>query len=132
MKGHKGGSETGGKSSLRLGNAGLGTSHFGGISGQKMVHGLVRGQFGNRRQYPEGITGEHDDIGGMPTHAGADDIGYMGDRIRGTGIFSERVVIHIYPAAYRIDGDVFEDGAEPSGGLIDFWLRFPGKLDDLG
>jgi len=64
MQRQEGFAEAGRKCRLRLGNAPLGASHLGGVAGEEVIHRLLFGQFGDRRQNPEGVTGEEDNVFG--------------------------------------------------------------------
>ncbi len=54
------------------------------------------------------------------------------DRVGTAAVFGEAVVIKIDLAGYGIDDDIFEHGAEPLGGGIDFRFGFGRQADHLG
>ena len=129
---HERGPETGAKGGAGLGDAFFGAGHFGGVAGEEMIHRLFRGEFGHRRQDAEGIAGEHDDILGMTAEALPVGVSDMADGVGGPGIFGEGVVIQIYAAGIAVKADIFQNGAETPGGLVDVGFGAGRQTDDFG
>ncbi len=68
----------------------------------------------------------------MIAHTGAHDILEMGDGIRGPSVLSEAIVIQVQAARGQVDAYIFQDGAEPPGAFINFWLRGRTQPDHFG
>lgn len=50
---------------LRFRHTILSAGHLGGVTGNEVEHGLLRGELGDRRQHTTGVAGQEDDVGGM-------------------------------------------------------------------
>lgn len=132
MEGKEGLSEARGECRLGLGDAVFGASHFGGVAGDEVEHGLLRGELGDGRQDAAGVAGEEDDVGRVASGE-AGDLGF-GDVVNwvGTsGILRESGVVVICLAGFGVEDDVFEDRAE-SDGVEDVGLLFGGEVDAFG
>jgi len=60
------------------------------------------------------------------------DIGDVGQRVGGAGIFSKGVISQVNPAGMGINCHIFQNGTEAAGRLVDLRFGFFGEIDDLG
>jgi hypothetical protein len=96
-----------------------------------VVHGLARGEFGDRREDTIGIAGEEEDSVGVVSKGLLLVVGDVVDRIGDTTILSLLGVVKV---------DLFGDGVDhhilqeciASNGSIDIWLSLLGEADGLG
>ena len=95
-----------------------------------MVHRLRRAEFGDRRQYAEGVAGEENDVGRLAGLARDTRVADVFDRVAGAGVAGQRGVVVLYFVVFVV-GDVFQHGAEFDG-AEDFRLFFCGEVDDFG
>src|ERR1700681_3264337 len=78
--------EAGTEGGLRLLHAALRTRDFGRVSGQAVVHRLLRAEARNWRQYSECISRQKDDVLRMSTASPFDEVANVVKRIRSAGI----------------------------------------------
>lgn len=129
---HERTAEAGAEGGLRLFDAFLGAGNFGGVAGQKMIHGLLGRQAGNGRQHTKGVGGQKDHILGMPPHAAGLVVAQLAEQVGSARVFGDGVVRQVDLARLKIDHHVFEDGAEAAGHGEDFGLVGGAETDDLG
>jgi len=86
--------EARGKGGLGLGNALLGSSHLGGVTGDEVVHGLLLVQLGDGRQHAAGVAGEQHDVLRVLVRD-ARDLGVLDvlDRVCAAGVLGKGVVV---------------------------------------
>ena len=113
-----------------LAHIGLGTAQCGGVPGHEVVHGLGRGQPGDRREHTKGIGGEENNRLGVSAHAARNLIRDVVERIRAPGVFGNGIVVVIRDAGFGIDRDVFDDRTELDR-VPDQRLAFLAHLDAL-
>jgi hypothetical protein len=63
---HERRAEAGAERRLRLVHAPLGAGHLRGVAGEEVVHRLLGRQLRDRRQHPEGVGRQHDDVARVP------------------------------------------------------------------
>src|SRR5574337_837603 len=97
-----------------------------------MVHRLRRIELGDRRQNPEGVAGQHDDVARMAGPTGGRGVGDKGQRIGDAGVLGLRFVVEIGNAQFRVEDDVLHHRAEALGRRIDLGLGLARELDRLG
>ena len=68
----------------------------------------------------------------VPGSASARHVGNVADRISSARILRERRVVEIDPTMVAVDGDVFQNGAEPARRFVDFRLAGFRKADHFG
>lgn len=132
VKGEERLSEAGREGGLGLGDALLGTRHLGGVTGDKVEHGLLRGEFRDRGQDTAGVASEEDDVGWV---AGGDarDLCVLDvlDGVGAAGVLCEGRVLVVDLTGDGVEDDVLEDGAEADG-VEDVGLLLGGEADALG
>src|SRR5712671_2627810 len=116
---------------LRLLHAALRARDFGRVSGQEVVHRLVRGESRNWRQYSECISGQEDDILRMTTAPAFDEVANVVERIGSARVLRDGLVVKPDRLGGRIEHYVLEDGAEHLGRAIDLRLALGSEVDDL-
>ena len=117
--------------SLWLGHALFGASNLRGVSREEVVHRLCWSEPGNRRQHPESIGRQHNDVPRVTSHAFAGRIRNVADGIGGPRVLRERCVVEVEPPSCAIHAHVLQDGPKLSRGLVDLRLRLCGKMDNL-
>ena len=131
MPNHEGRAEAGGEGGGRFGDAHFRARDFGGVAGDEVEHGLFGGEFGDGRQYAEGVAGEEDDVGGLACGAGDARVADVFDGVGAPGVFGDAGVAVVNDAAVFVVDDVFEDGAEGER-TEDVRLFFGGEVDGFG
>ena len=130
-QGHERRSEAGREGRGGLGDARLGSGDLGGVAGQELVHGLLRGQPGDGRQHPEGVAGQHDDGLGVPSLLARLGVVDEVERVGRPRVLGQLGVVQIQ-GAVRAQGHIFQDGPEAVGGREDLRLGGFRQMDDLG
>ncbi|QTK80153.1 hypothetical protein AT6N2_C2567 [Agrobacterium tumefaciens] len=128
---HEGCAKACGEGGFRLGHALFRAGDLCGVTGEEVVHGLLRRQPGDRRQHAEGVGRQHDDRPWMAGNAGLRRIRDEVQRISAAGVFRQRVIVEVRNAVF-VQHDVFQNRAETVGRSVDFWLGFSRKFDRLG
>ena len=131
-QGHERATETGAERGLRLHDPLFGPGHLGGISGEEVVHRLVGRHGGDRRKHPEGVRRQHHDMLRMSDGAAGGHPRDGGERVGGTGVFREGVVVQVDPPFLDVHSHVFEDRPEHPGRPMDLRLHPGGEADHLG
>ena len=104
------------ESSLGLSDTLLGTCHLGGVTGNEVVHDLLVGQLGNRRNDTTGITSEQNNVGGVGVgEAGNQSIGNVLNGVRNSGVLSEGLVLVVNDTGGRVENNVLKNGTEADG-----------------
>ena len=132
MQRHEGGAKARTESRRGLGDAFLGARNLGGVSAQKMVHGLGFGQSADGRQYSESVTCQEDHILRMTGGPSKIDIAQMIEWVASSSVFGQRVVVEVDASSLRITDDVLEDGSESPGCGVDVRFPFWIESDDFG
>ena len=97
-----------------------------------MIHRLLRGQPGDRRQHAEGIGGQQNHVRRRWPQVLFAGVGNELDRVGAAGILGLAVVGEVEHAGVGIHGDVFQDRAEHLRGCVDLRLALGRKVDHLG
>ena len=95
-----------------------------------MVHCLRRVQFADRWQDTKGITREHDDVGGVPAHAGEFGIGDKLDWVGTSSVFRLFGTGIVDFARVLVEHDVFKNGTKLDG-VKDFRFFFVRQINAL-
>lgn len=132
VKSQEGLSEARREGSLGLSDTILSTSHLGGVTGDEVEHGLLRGELGNGRQDTAGITGEQNDVAGVVVA----DTGNLGvvdvlNRVGATGVLSKGGIIVVNNAGDGVENGVLKNGAEADG-VENIGLLLGGETNALG
>ena len=128
---HERGSEAGAERGPGLRDPAFRSRHLGRVARQEVIHRGRRRQARDRRQHAESVGGEHHDLTRMPAPPGRHVRIDGRERIRPPRILGDRVIIEIQSAGHRIDGHVFEHGAEPLRRGVNLRLRLGREPDHL-
>ena len=102
------------------------------VTGQEVVASLLGGQFADRREDAESVTGEHDDVLGLALDGARNaSVGNKVDGVSATGVLGDADIIVVGLARNDVVYDVLEDGTEADS-VVDLWLLFGRKVDALG
>lgn len=132
VKGKEGLGEAGGEGGLGLGDALLGTGHFGGVAGDEVVHCLFGGQLGDWRKDTTGIARKEDNVLGVLV-GDAGDLGVLNvlDGVGAAGVLGQGVVVVVNNTGDGVEDNVLEDGAEADG-TKNIRLLLGGETNALG
>ena len=86
----------------------------------------------HRRQHPEGVAGQHDDVLGMPSQPIPGGVGDVADGVGSPGVFRQRVVIQIQASGHAFKAHIFQDGAKAPCSFINLRLGGRRQFNDLG
>ena len=121
-KRQKRGAEAGTERCLGLRHPSFSAGDFRCIARQKVIHRPFERQPRNRGQDAKGIGGEHHDVARMAALSERDRVVDERDRIRGTGVLGELVVVQIEQTRFGIDDDVLEYGSKAASCRVDLRL----------
>lgn len=124
--------EAGGEGGLGLGDTILSTSHLGGVTGDEVEHGLLRGELGDWWEDATGITGEKDDVLGVAV-GDTWDLGVLNvlDWVGTACVLGESGVIVVDGTSFWVEDNVLENGAEADG-IENIWFLLCRKANALG
>ena len=116
VEGEEGLGEAGGEGGLGFSHTLLGTGHLGGVSGNKVVHGLLGVELGDGRKDTAGIAGEEDNVLGVLV-GDAGNLGVLNvlDGVGTARVLRQGVVVVVDNTGDGVEDDVLEDGAEADG-----------------
>src|ERR1700733_8301041 len=106
------GAKAGRERRLRFGDPDFGSSDLGGITGDKMIHRLVRREFCHRRQDAKCVTGQKNYIRWMSSHAGHLGVFYKSNRVSAASVLGNTDVRKIHFVAFVIENDIFQERSE--------------------
>ena len=129
MARQKGRTETSAERGLGLRNTTFRSGHLGRVPRQEVVHRLLWGQLGNRRQHAERIGRQENDVLGVVTPARDDGVRDVVQGIRSPSVLGDRRVVEIDLRGPFVQNHVFQDGPEHLCRAVDLRLAFEGKLD---
>ncbi|KAH3686254.1 hypothetical protein WICPIJ_002751 [Wickerhamomyces pijperi] len=110
----------------------FGTSHFGGVTGDEVVHDLGVGQLGDWRQDTTGVTGQKDNVLWVLVSVTWQLCGWnVFDWVSTSGVLSDGGVIVVDNSGFFIVDNVFQHGTELDR-TKDFWLLFTAQVQTLG
>ena len=124
--------ETGREDGLGLLDALDGAGDHGGVAGKEVIHRLFGAQPADRRQHPEGVGRQHEDVLRVAADAFLADKGNEIDGVGRAGVLGQRGVVEIDHPRRLVDDDVLEDGAEAPRGGVDLGLGLGREADHLG
>jgi hypothetical protein len=97
-----------------------------------VIAGLFGGEFADRRQYPESIASQHDDVGGLTIDKARNfGIGNELDRVCTACIFGNTDIVVIRVTVKRYVDDVLKDRSE-SDGVENVRFFLGGEVDAFG
>lgn len=101
---------------LWLSDTHLSTSHLRRVSGDEVVHGLLRSELGDWWEDTTSVASEEDDVCWV-TVGDARNLGVLNvlDGVSATGVFCESGVFVVNITSLGVKDDVLEDGAELDG-----------------
>ncbi len=129
---HEGRAETGAEGRFRLGYATLSARDLGGEARQEVIHRLRRCQPRDGRQHAEGVTGQHDDVLGVPAQRR---LGRVGDEVQRIGtphVRCQAVVVEIQRQRFGIMDHVLDHRVRHRAGRVDVRLGLGVQADGLG
>jgi hypothetical protein len=124
--------EARGEGGLGLGDTLFGTGHLGGVTRDKVVHGLLGAELGDGREDTTGVACEEDDVGRVAA-GNAGDLGVLDvlDGVCAASVLGEGGIIVVDNSGGGIENDVLEDGTELDG-VEDIRLLLGGETNALG
>jgi hypothetical protein len=125
------GTKASGEGGLWLSDASFSSSNLGGVAREEVVHGLARGELGDRREDAIGIAGEEEDSVGVVAQRLGLVVGDVVDWIGHTAVLSLLGIEEIHFLGHGIDGHVLEESIALDGS-VDVWLSLLRKIDGLG
>ena len=132
MAWHEWRAEAGREGCGRFGHADLRPGDARGVAREEVIHRLIGGELGDRRQHAIGIGGQHDYRFRHRPHIFRRSVGDELDGIRATAVLGEAVVIEIDFTGGGIDHDIFQHGAEALGRGENLGLGLWREADHLG
>lgn len=108
----------------------LSASNLGGVSADKVVHGLSSRQLANRREDTKGIAGQKDNVLRVPGNTRDTGVGDVLDGIGTTRVLRHRAIGVIHSTAHMVNDDILEDTSETDG-VKDFWFALAGEVNAL-
>lgn len=121
--------EASGESSLGFSDTDFRACNLRGVAGDKVVHGLRIGEFGNGREDTVGIAGEENDVGGMFASRGEFRVGDVLKRVACTGVFSDGNVIVVDDALLQVGEFHVLKKCTESDRIEDLGFLFLRKID---
>ena len=115
---------------LRLGDADLGAGELRREAGEEEEERLLAAEARDRRQDPERVGREEDDVARMAGALRREHVRDALELVRGARVLGLRVVVEVELAAL-VDRDVLEDGAEAVHGVPDLRLGLGREADRL-
>lgn len=124
--------KAGGEGGLRLGDTVLSTSHLGGVTGDEVEHGLLRGELGDWWEDTTSITGEKDDVLGVAV-GDTWDLGVLNvlDWVSTACVLGQGGVVIVDGTGFWVEDNVLENGAEADG-VENIWFLLCRKTNALG
>ena len=117
---------------LRFRDAALGARDLRGVPGEEVIHRLLPGELGDRRQHAEGVGRQEDDVPGVPAASARHVVADVRQRVRRARVLGDALVLELHLPAVGIEHDVLEDRAEHLRGPVDVGLALRREVDDLG
>ena len=131
MQGKEGRAEARRKGRLRFGNAAFCSGQFAGISGEEVVHRLIRRKDRYRRQNAVSVRRQENNFLGSRSFGDRlNDVFDVIDRVGNTSVFSSWCVTEIYFSGFIYD-DVFQKGVF-SNGVVNIRFAVFIQIDDFG
>ena len=110
----------------------FGAGNLAGVAGNEVVDRLIGAELRDGRHHARGIAGQEDNVLGMSGALLRLVIRNVRKRISRARVFRHAVVVQIQTTRDRIEGDIFQHGAEAPGTGVNLRLGLFGQTDDFG